>query len=85
MVGGGHRESVIERGRTRKGEEGGERAREGRGKWGRHVFQVPHKQRGKGKRARERGKDEAVAGKETGEPGKWGDGMARIAAGAAPL
>ncbi len=44
----------------RKGEDGGEREREGRGKGRRHAFQAPHKKRGKGKRAGKRGKDEEV-------------------------
>ena len=42
----------------RKGEDGGERERVGRGKGRRHAFQAPHKKRGKGKRAGERGKEE---------------------------
>ena len=57
----------------RKGEEGGEREREGRGKGGRRVFQAPHKERGKGKRARERGKSEEVAEEGKGEVGRRGD------------
>ena len=60
--------------REREKTEGGERAREGRGKWGRHMFQAPHKEGGKGKRARERAKDEEqVAEEGKREVGRLGD------------
>jgi hypothetical protein len=58
---------------VRKGEDGGEREREGRGKGRRHAFQAPHKKRGKGKRAGKRGKDEEVAEEGKREVGEWGD------------
>jgi hypothetical protein len=40
---------------------------------GRHVFEAPHKEGGKGKRAREREKDEEVAEEGKTEVGRLGD------------
>jgi hypothetical protein len=41
---------------SEKGRGGGQREGDGQGKWGRHIFQAPHKERGKGKRSREWGR-----------------------------